>query len=354
MLGIVSLILWALILIVFVRYIAMIMRVSHDGEGGILALLAFVLPPVKRGILPPPTWLTFLIILGAGMLFGDGIITPAVSVLSSVEGLSVATPDARGLVVPLAIGILAALFLFQRRGTARIGAVFGPIMLVWFATIAVLGIIGIVQYPAALWAIDPTHVVRFFGHHGIAGIAIFGAIVLCVSGVEALYADMSHFGRDPIALAWSAVVFPALALNYVGQGAVVLADVNNLDNPFYRLAPHLALYPVVFVATVATIIASQALISGVFTLTKQAISLGFIPRVSVVYTSIVHRGQVYVPSVNRLLAIACIVLVIGFHSSSRLANAYGLAVAVTMVVTSIAYFEVVRLKFGWSLDGCDC
>ena len=348
-LGIVSLILWALILIVFIRYIGMIMRVSHDGEGGILALLAFVLPPVKRGILPPPTWLTFLIILGAGMLFGDGIITPAVSVLSSVEGLSVATPDARGLIVPLAIGILAALFLVQRRGTARIGAVFGPIMLVWFTTIAVLGIIGIVQYPPALWAIDPTHVVRFFGHHGFAGIAIFGAIVLCVSGVEALYADMSHFGRDPIALAWAAVVFPALALNYIGQGAVVLADVNNLDNPFYRLAPPLALYPVVVVATVATIIASQALISGVFTLTKQAISLGFIPRVSVVYTSMVHRGQVYVPAVNRLLAIACIVLVIGFHSSTRLANAYGLAVAVTMVVTSIAYFEVVRLKLGWSL-----
>ncbi len=348
-LGIVSLVLWALILIVFVRYIGMIMRVAHDGEGGILALLAFVLPPVKRGVLPSPTWLTFLIILGAGMLFGDGIITPAVSVLSSVEGLSVATPDAKPFVVPIAVGILAALFILQRRGTARIGAVFGPIMLIWFATIAVLGAIGIAQYPAALWAIDPSHVVRFFAHHGVAGVAIFGAIVLCVSGVEALYADMSHFGRKPIAMAWSAVVFPALALNYIGQGAIVLADVNNLDNPFYRLTPPLALYPVVIIATVATIIASQALISGVFTLTKQAISLGFIPRVTVVYTSIVHRGQVYVPFVNRLLAIACILLVIGFHSSTRLANAYGLAVAVTMVVTSIAYFEVVRLKFGWSL-----
>ncbi len=349
-LGIVSLILWALILIVFVRYIGMVMRVAHDGEGGILALLAFVLPPVKRGVLPSPTWLTFLIVLGAGMLFGDGIITPAVSVLSSVEGLSVATPDARPFIVPIAVGILAALFIVQRRGTARIGAVFGPIMFTWFATIAVLGAIGIAQYPAALWAIDPSHVVRFFAHHGLAGVAIFGAIVLCVSGVEALYADMSHFGRKPIAMAWSAVVFPALALNYIGQGAVVLADVNNLDNPFYRLTPPAALYPVVIIATAATIIASQALISGVFTLTKQAISLGFIPRVSVVYTSILHRGQVYVPFVNRLLAVACIVLVIGFHSSTRLANAYGLAVAVTMVVTSIAYFEVVRLKFGWSLS----
>src|SRR5581483_1197701 len=222
-LGIVSLILWALVAIVFVRYIGMVMRVAHDGEGGILALLAFVLPPVKRGVLPPPTWLTFLIVLGAGMLFGDGIITPAVSVLSSVEGLSVATPDARPFVVPIAVGILAALFIVQRRGTARIGAVFGPIMLIWFATIAVLGAIGVAQYPAALWAIDPSHVVRFFVHHGVAGVAIFGAIVLCVSGVEALYADMSHFGRQPIAMAWTAVVFPALALNYIGQGALVLS-----------------------------------------------------------------------------------------------------------------------------------
>ncbi len=347
-LGILSLILWSLILIVFVRYIGMVMRISHHGEGGILALLAFVLPPVKRGVLPKATCLTFLIILGAGMLFGDGVITPAVSVLSSIEGLAVATPDAQRFVVPISVGILAALFALQRHGTQRIGSIFGPIMLVWFLTIATLGAMGLARYPSALWAFDPVYVFGFFAHHGAAGVAIFGAIVLCVSGVEALYADMSHFGRGPIALAWSTVAFPALALNYLGQGAIVLADPQSVKNPFYSLAPPGLLLVVVFIATVATIIASQALISGVFTLTKQAINLGFIPRTRVIYTSIVHRGQVYVPWVNRLLAVACIALVIGFRTSGRLANAYGLAVAVTMVVTSIAYYEVVRSKFGWS------
>jgi len=348
-LGILSLILWSLISIVFVRYIGMVMRVSHDGEGGILALLAFVLPPVRRGVLPAATWLTFLVIIGAGMLFGDGIITPAVSVLSSVEGLSVATAGSQPFVMPLAVVILATLFLVQSRGTHRIGAVFGPVMLTWFITIAVLGILGIARDPAALWAFNPVHIVRFFSHHGFAGIAIFGAIVLCVSGVEALYADMSHFGRAPIALAWTVVVFPALALNYVGQGALVLSDPRALDNPFYLPTPPVALYLVVAIATVATIIASQALISGVFTMTKQGISLGFIPRMRVIYTSVAHRGQVYVPFINRVLAVACIALVLTFQSSTRLANAYGLAVAGTMVVTSVAYFEVVRAKLRWSL-----
>ncbi|MBV9027944.1 MAG: KUP/HAK/KT family potassium transporter, partial [Candidatus Eremiobacteraeota bacterium] len=318
-LGVVSLILWSLILIVFVRYIGMIMRVAHDGEGGILALLAFVLPPVKRGVAPKATWLTFLVILGAGMLFGDGVITPAVSVLSSVEGLDVATTDARPFIVPIAVAILLVLFVVQKRGTHRIGSVFGPIMLLWFGVIAALGIAGISRYPLILQAFDPSHIVRFFAHHGVAAIAIFGAVVLCVSGVEALYADMSHFGREPIALAWTVAVFPALALNYLGQGALVLSDPRALDNPFYRLAPSAVLYFVVAVATIATIIASQALISGVFTLTKQGISLGFIPRMRVIYTSIAHRGQVYVPFVNRLLAVICIALVLGFDSSSRLA-----------------------------------
>ena len=348
-LGIVSLILWSLILIVFVRYIGMVMLVSHDGEGGILALLALVLPPVRRGVLPAATWLTFLVILGAGMLFGDGIITPAVSVVSSVEGLSVATPGAQPFVVPLSVAILAALFWVQSRGTQRIGSIFGPIMLVWFITIAIVGAMGIARYPAALQAFDPIYIVRFFFHHGPVAITIFGAIVLCVSGVEALYADMSHFGRAPIALAWTSVVFPALALNYVGQGALLLADPKALDNPFYLLAPRVALYPMVGIATIATIIASQALISGVFTLTKQGISLGFIPRMRVIYTSVAHRGQVYVPFISRVLAVACIALVLTFQSSSRLANAYGLAVAGTMVVTSVAYFEVVRARLRWTL-----
>lgn len=348
-LGILSLILWSLILIVFVRYIGMVMRISHDGEGGILALLALILPPVKRGVLPRATWLTFLIILGAGMLFGDGIITPAVSVLSSVEGLGIATRDAQPFVVPIAVGILAALFIVQRYGTQRIGSIFGPVMFLWFLTIAALGVMGIQKDPASLWAFNPIYIVRFLAHHGIAAITIFGAIVLCVSGVEALYADLSHFGRAPIALAWSAVVFPALALNYVGQGALVLTNATAIENPFYRLVPPPVFYVVVAIATVATIIASQALVSGVFTLAKQAISLGFIPRMRVIFTSVAHRGQVYVPFVNRLLALACITLVITFGSSARLANAYGLAVAATMVITSVAYFEVVRTKFRWSL-----
>ncbi len=348
-LGLLSLILWSLILIVSVRYIGMVMRLAHDGEGGILALLAFVLPPVERGVPPKATWLTFLIILGAGMLFGDGIITPAVSVLSSVEGLAVATSDAQPFIVPIAVGILIVLFLFQNRGTARIGSVFGPIMLVWFGTIGLLGLLGIARYPAALWAFDPLYIVRFFAHHGFAALTVFGAIVLCVSGVEALYADMSHFGRAPIALAWTVVVFPALVLNYIGQGALVLSDPAGLANPFYLLTPRWALYPTVAIATIATIIASQALISGVFTLTKQGISLGFIPRMRVIYTSLAHRGQVYVPFVNRLLAVICILLVVTFRSSGRLADAYGLAVAVTMVVTSVAYFEVVRGRLRWGL-----
>jgi KUP system potassium uptake protein len=348
-LGLLSLVLWSLIVIVFVRYIGMVMRVAHDGEGGILALLAFVLPPSQRGVPPKATWLTFLILIGAGMLFGDGVITPAVSVLSSVEGLKIATSAAVPFVVPITVGVLAGLFLLQSRGTQRIGMIFGPVMVLWFVTIAALGVYGIALHPSVLWAFNPVHIVIFFEHHGVAGISVFGAIVLCVSGVEALYADMSHFGRKPIALAWTSLVFPALALNYLGQGGLVLTEPAAIENPFYGLAPSFLLYGVVAIATAATIIASQALISGVFTLTKQAIQLGFIPRFRIVYTSAVHRGQVYVPALNTILAILCIGLVIGFRSSERLANAYGLAVAVTMVVTSVAYYVVVRERFGWSV-----
>ncbi len=348
-LGLLSLVLWALIVIVFVRYIGMVMRVAHDGEGGILALLAFVLPPVRRGVPPKATWLTFLILLGAGMLFGDGVITPAVSVLSSVEGLKVATSAAEPFVIPITVGVLAGLFLLQSRGTQRIGMLFGPVMVLWFLTIAALGTYGIFMHPSVLWAVNPYYFVLFFAHHGIAGVTVFGAIVLCVSGVEALYADMSHFGRKPIALAWTALVFPALSLNYLGQGGLILAQPDAIANPFYGLAPSFFLYGVVAIATAATIMASQALISGVFTLTKQAMQLGFIPRFRIIYTSAVHRGQVFVPALNAVLAVACIGLVLGFRTSERLANAYGLAVAVTMVVTSIAYYVVVRERFGWSV-----
>ena len=347
-LGILSLILWSLILVVCVRYVGMVTAINHDGEGGILALLALVLPKTKRGVPPQATWLTFLILIGAGMLFGDGVITPAVSVLSAVEGLSVATTGAQAYIVPITVGILVALFAVQSHGTGKIGTFFGPIMVLWFAMIAALGISGIAHDPAVVAALNPGYGVLFVVHNSLKSLIVFGAVVLCVSGVEALYADLSHFGRRPIGVAWYVLVFPALLLNYLGQGALVLADPKALEGPFYALVPTWALYPVVAIATAATIIASQALISGAFTLAKQSIQLGFIPRLRVVHTSQEHYGQIYVPVLNLLLAVSCIALVLGFKSSERLANAYGLAVAVTMVVTSIAYYVVVRQRFGWS------
>ncbi|MDQ2680259.1 MAG: KUP/HAK/KT family potassium transporter [Candidatus Eremiobacteraeota bacterium] len=349
-LGIISLILWSLIIIVCIRYISMIMRIDHDGEGGILALLALVLPNSKRGVPPRATWLTFLILVGAGMLFGDGVITPAVSVLSAVEGLSVATSAAQPYVIPITVGILIALFAFQSRGSQRIGTIFGPVMLLWFGMIALLGVRGLIGNPGVFAAINPIHIVRFLGSNGVSGLIVLGAVVLCISGVEALYADMSHFGRMPIARAWYAIVFPALVLNYVGQGALVLTDPKALDAPFFALVPQWGTYIVVAVATAATIIASQALISGAFTLVTQAIQLGYVPRLKVVHTSQEHAGQIYVPALNVALAVVCIALVVYFQSSERLANAYGLAVAVTMVITEIGYFVVVRDKFKWQLS----
>jgi KUP system potassium uptake protein len=347
--GVVSLILWSLIFVVSIKYLTFVMRADHDGEGGILALLALVLPAPVRGVIPRPTWLTFLIIIGAGMLFGDGVITPAVSVLSAVEGLKVATSAAEPYVVPITVAVLVVLFLFQSRGTQKIGRVFGPVMIVWFLAIAITGAVGIASHPAVLWAIDPRHVFEFMFHNGFASIVVLGAVVLCVSGVEALYADMSHFGRAPIALAWYAMVFPALVLNFAGQGALVLNDPRALDQPFFALVPGWALYPMVAIATIATVIASQALISGAFTLAEQAIELGFLPRLQITHTSQEFEGQVFLPFINVLLAVVCLTLVITFRSSAKLADAYGLAVAVTMTVTSIGYFSVIRQKFGWKL-----
>lgn len=347
--GIVSLILWSLIFVVSIKYLTFVMRADHHDEGGILALLALILPAPVRGVLPRATWLTFLIIVGAGMLFGDGIITPAISVLSAVEGLKVATAAAQPYVVPIAALLLVALFALQSRGTQRIGGIFGPVMVLWFTAIAATGVAGIVQHPAVLWAVDPRYFMHFMASHGLAGVIVLGAVVLCVSGVEALYADLSHFGRVPITIAWYAMVFPALLLNFAGQGARVLTDPKALDAPFFALVPSWGLYPMVILATAATIIASQALISGAFTLAEQAIELGFIPRMRVLHTSQELRGQVYVPFINVLLAIACVTLVLTFKSSARLADAYGLAVAVTMTATSIGYFSVVRRKFRWGL-----
>ncbi len=347
--GVISLILWSLIFVVSIKYLTFVMRADHDGEGGILALLALVLPKPVRGVIPGATWLTFLIVIGAGMLFGDGVITPAVSVLSAVEGLKVASSAAEPYVVPITVAVLLALFALQVRGTQKIGQIFGPVMIVWFAAIAVTGVAGIAEHATVLWAIDPRHLLHFMTSNGFAGVVVLGAVVLCVSGVEALYADMSHFGRAPIALAWYTMVFPALLLNFAGQGARVLVDPKALDAPFFALVPSWGLYPMVAIATAATIIASQALISGAFTLAQQAIELGFLPRMRVLHTSAEFFGQVFVPFINVLLAVVCLTLVITFRSSAKLADAYGLAVSVTMAVTSIGYFSVVRKKFGWNL-----
>jgi len=346
-LGIVSLLLWAILFVVCVKYIGNLLRVDHDGEGGILALLALATLPRIANIPPRAGWLTWVVTIGAAMLFGDGIITPAISVLSAVEGVGIETKAAQPFIVPIAVGILIALFAIQSRGTERVGKVFGPLMALWFLAIAVAGFIAILGAPQILWAIDPRHGIGFATHHGVFGFLVFGAVVLAVTGVEALYADLSHFGRKPIVAAWFAIVLPALALNYLGQGARLLVDPHAFENPFYALAPGWALLPMVAVATVATVIASQALISGAFTLTEQAINLSLWPRLTVRHTSRRTKGQVYVPAVNMLLAIACVTLVIGFHSSDRLAAAYGLAVSTTMLATSIAFYYVVSHKLHW-------
>ncbi len=348
-LGICSLILWALIFVVCIKYVTFVMRVDHDGEGGILALLALLMPEGRRGIPAKPGIITLVILVGAALLFGDGIITPAVSVISAVEGLNVATSAAQNYVVPITVAILLGLFLIQSRGTGKLGAFFGPIMLLWFVAIGIAGAIPIFEHPEVLAAINPVHAIHFLllGHW--IGFIVLGAVVLCVTGVEALYADLSHFGRKPITLVWYAVVLPSLALSYLGQGAYVLANPKGLDSPFFALVPGWALIPMVGLATVATVIASQALISGAFTLSEQAIALNLAPRMNVIHTSAMEEGQVFVPAVNVALAIGTILLVIGFKSSDHLAAAYGLAVAGTMFVTSIAYLNVVRRVRHWSL-----
>jgi len=346
-LGIISLLIWALVIVVCVKYVGTLMRVDHEGEGGILALLALSSPPRSFGMPMKVVPLTLIVIAGASMLFGDGVITPAISVISAVEGIGVSTQAAQPFIVPISVVLLIALFLIQSRGTERVGRLFGPVMVVWFFAIAVAGAFAIAREPRVIAALDPINALRFVTHHGIFGFLVFGAIVLAITGVEALYADMSHFGRKPIAAAWFALVFPALILNYLGQGAVLLVDHAAFDNPFFALAPGPCLIPMVVLATVATIIASQALISGAFTLTEQAVNLNLWPRLRIVHTSTHQQGQVYVPSVNAILAIACVVLVISFRSSDRLAAAYGLAVSATMLATTIAFFHVVTAVLDW-------
>jgi KUP system potassium uptake protein len=345
-LGILSLIFWSLNFVVTFKYLSMVMRADNRGEGGILALLALVRPsgPVTAtGRLLIATGL-----FGSALLYGDGVITPAISVLGAVEGLRVATPALEHWVVPIAFLIILALFAVQRGGTARVGAVFGPVTAVWFICIALLGILGISREPGVLRAVDPRYAVDFFAREGLTGVTILAAIILVVTGGEALYADMGHFGRRPIRLAWFAVVLPALVLNYFGQGALLLDNPAAARSPFYALVPSWALYPMVGVATAAAVVASQALISGAFSLTRQAVQLGYCPRMKIIHTSSSTIGQIYIPTVNTILMVACLGLVVAFRSSGALALTYGVALSGTMTITTILFAIVMRRLWGWS------
>ena len=350
-LGVLSLIIYALVLVISIKYVALVLRADNQGEGGILALTALV--PGLRGargisarLAEGRPILIALGIFGTALLYGDGMITPAISVLSAVEGLEVATPLFRPYVVPLTVAILVGLFLIQRYGTHRVGGLFGPIVIVWFTTIAALGIGWIVEEPIVLTAFDPRHAVTFFWSNGLTGFAVLGAVFLVVTGGEALYADMGHFGKQPIRLAWFALVLPALLLNYLGQGALLLQN-KSATHPFFQLAPTWALLPLVVIATVAAVIASQALISGAFSITRQAMQLGLAPRLDVEHTSAQEIGQIYVPQVNWALMVACVFIVIGFGSSSDLAAAYGIAVTLTMVITVLLLYVVMTERWKW-------
>ena len=346
-LGILSLIFWSLIAIVSVKYLVFVLRADNKGEGGILSLLALAFGDSpnsgrRRGIL------VGLGVFGAALLYGDGMLTPCVTVLGAVEGLEVATPLFAPYVVPLTIVILITLFAFQRVGTGGMGLAFGPVTVVWFAVLAALGVRGILMAPEVLGALSPHHAVFFLLNNGSTAFVVLGAVFLSVTGAEALYADLGHFGARPIRRAWFAVVFPALMLNYLGQGALLLRDPSAAVNPFFKLAPQWALYPLVILATMAAVIASQALISGAFSISMQAIQLGYLPRMEIRHTSAHERGQIYLPFINWLLMLSCVALVLGFQSSSRLAAAYGIAVTLTMIITTILFYFAAQKLWGWS------
>ena len=343
-LGALSLVLWTLFIITSVKYVLFAMRVDNDGEGGILALMALL--GVKRQHRPT---IVAVGLFGAALIYGDGAITPAISVLSALEGVEMAMPVLQPYVVPAAVVILFALFAIQSRGTATIGQLFGPVMLVWFATIAVLGLLGVVQHPAVFVALNPLYGLSYLVSNGATGFLVLGAVFLCVTGAEALYADMGHFGARPIKLAWFAIVFPSLILNYAGQAALVLDGAPTDGNIFYRLCPQVLLLPLIALATVATIIASQAVITGAFSMTRQAIQLGWLPRLSIKQTSSEGYGQIYVGIVNWLLMIVTLGLTIGFRKSDNLASAYGIAVSLTMLMTSALLFIAMREVWRWSL-----
>ncbi len=346
-LGILSLCVWSLMLVVSLKYVMFIMRADNRGEGGIMALMALAL----RAVGESPRWrrvVIVLAVLGAALFYGDGVITPAMSILGAVEGLKVAAPDLERFIVPITVLIVIALFAFQRSGTARVGAVFGPIMCIWFLVLGVLGVIQIIESPAILRGLNPVYGVNFFLAHPWLSFLALGTVVLAITGAEAVYADMGHFGTGPIQRAWFWWVFPGLALNYFGQGALLLDDPTTARNPFYLMAPDWALYPMIVLASVAAVIASQAVISGAFSVTRQAVQLGFAPRMRIRHTSDETIGQIYVPWVNRFLLISIILVVIGFKSASNLAAAYGIAVTGTMLIdTLLALIVAVRL-WKWS------
>jgi KUP system potassium uptake protein len=363
--GLLSLIFWSITLVVSVKYLLFVMRADNDGEGGVLALMALVARPNAQaggesgaheastrttwtGLRKSKMALVMLGLFGAALLYGDGVITPAISVLSAVEGLEVATTAFSPFVIPVTCIILVMLFAMQKRGTGGIGAVFGPVTVVWFITIAAAGMPWIFRHPQILGAINPFYAARFFVQHGFHGFLVLGSVVLCVTGGEALYADMGHFGTKAIRIAWYICVFPALLINYFGQGALLLEHPEAAANPFYGLVSGAWLYPMVIIATVATVVASQALISGAYSLTRQAVQLGYLPRVTIIHTSGKTEGQIYVPEVNWMLMVACVALVLGFRASSGLADAYGIAVTGTMAITSILFYYVARDMWRWS------
>ncbi len=346
-LGVCSLIFWALVVVVSIKYVTFLLRADNEGQGGTMALLAQVVRKERAGMPLGLSGLALIVLFGASMLYGDGAITPAISVISAVEGLDVWTRAAHPFIVPISVVVLAGLFLFQRRGTAGIAQFFGPIMLLWFAAIGVLGGLAIAHHPRIFAALDPALAVEFLARNGLRSVLIFGAIVLCVTGCEALYADLAHFGRKPITLAWYCAVFPALILNYFGQAASALDNPHAITAPFFALVPRWGIVPMVVLATAATVIASQALISGVFSLTQQAMQLGYAPRFRIVHTSRRFAGQIYMPTVNVMLGLVCIVLVITFRSSERLGGAYGLAVTITMLADTIAFAYLLRRNWRW-------
>ncbi|MFL5552568.1 MAG: potassium transporter Kup [Gemmatimonadaceae bacterium] len=346
--GVLSLILWSLISVVSIKYIVFVMRADNRGEGGILALVALVLQRLHREAdRHVKSAITVIGLIGAALLYGDGVITPAISVLGATEGLAVVSPVLGKVAIPLTLLIIFAIFFFQKKGTAKVGRIFGPITLIWFVTIASLGAIEILREPRILRAVNPWYALSFFALHGAHSFVVLGAVVLAVTGAEALYADMGHFGKRSIRLAWFGLVFPSLVLNYFGQGGIILFNPEAAANPFYLLAPRFLLYPLIVLATMAAIIASQAMISGAFSLTQQCVQLGYSPRVTIIHTSKQEAGQIYIPEVNNALMIGCLLVVLYFQSSTALGAAYGIAVTGTFLMTTALMYVVARTWWGW-------